>query len=67
VHPDHQNKGIGSGIIKSLLVEAAQQRIPVSLKVLKVNRSAQRLYERFGFSVEEEAEDYYLMRARPND
>lgn len=66
VHPDYQNQGIGSGIIKSLLVEAERRGVPVSLKVLKVNEAAQRLYERFGFRIEEEAEDYYLMRARPN-
>ncbi len=67
VHPDYQNQGIGSRIIKSLLVDAEQQGVPVSLKVLKVNQAAQRLYERFGFSIEEEAEDYYLMRALPNN
>lgn len=66
VHPDHQNQGIGSGIIKSLLVEAERHGLPVSLKVLKVNKAARRFYERFGFSVEEEADDYYLMRARPH-
>jgi ribosomal protein S18 acetylase RimI-like enzyme len=66
VHPDYQNQGIGSRVIKSLLVEAEQQGVPVSLKVLKVNEAARRLYERFGFSIEEEAEDYYLMR-RPSD
>ncbi len=66
VHPAYQNQGIGSRIIKSLLVDAARQGVPVSLKVLKVNQAAQRLYKRFGFSIEEEAEDYYLMRALPN-
>lgn len=66
VHPDHQNQGIGTTVIKSLLVEAGQRRVPVSLKVLKVNEAARRLYERFGFSIEEEAETYYLMRALPD-
>jgi ribosomal protein S18 acetylase RimI-like enzyme len=66
VHPGYQNQGIGSSIIKSLLVDAEQQGIPVTLKVLKVNEAARRLYERFGFSVEEEAEDYYLMRSLPD-
>ena len=65
VHPDYQNQGFGSRIIKSLLAEAEQQGVGVSLKVLKVNEAARRLYERFGFSIEEEAEDYYLMRALP--
>jgi ribosomal protein S18 acetylase RimI-like enzyme len=67
VHPDCQNQGIGSKIIKSLLVEAEQQGVSVSLKALKVNRAALRFYERFGFSIEEEAEDYYLMRALPDN
>jgi ribosomal protein S18 acetylase RimI-like enzyme len=62
VHPDYQNQGIGTRIIKSLLIEAEQRGVPVSLKVLKVNEAALRLYERFGFNIEEEAEDYYLMR-----
>jgi ribosomal protein S18 acetylase RimI-like enzyme len=63
VHPDYQNRGIGSGIIESLLAEAEEQGVAVSLKVLKVNRAARRLYEKFGFRIEEEAKDYYLMRA----
>jgi ribosomal protein S18 acetylase RimI-like enzyme len=67
VHPDYQNRGIGSSILKSLLAEAARQGVSVSLKVLKVDYAARRLYERFGFSIEEEAEDYYLMRALPDN
>jgi len=66
VHPDYQNQGIGTRIIKSLLIDAGQRGVPVSLKVLKVNQSARRLYERLGFSIEDEAKDYYLMRALPN-
>lgn len=66
VSPDYQNQGIGSSIIEALLVEAGQREVPVSLKVLKVNEAARRFYERLGFSIEEEAEDYYLMRAHPN-
>jgi ribosomal protein S18 acetylase RimI-like enzyme len=67
VHPDYQNQGIGSGIIESLLEDARERGVSVSLKVLKVNRRARRLYERFGFSIQEEAEDYYLMRALPDN
>jgi ribosomal protein S18 acetylase RimI-like enzyme len=67
VHPDYQNLGIGSKILKSLLLEAEQQGVSVSLKALKVNQAALRFYERFGFSIEEEAETYYLMRAQPNN
>ena len=67
LHPDYQNRGIGSRIIESLLADTAKRGVRVSLKVLKVNHAARRLYEKFGFSVEEEAEDYFLMRALPND
>jgi ribosomal protein S18 acetylase RimI-like enzyme len=67
VHPDYQNQGFGSRIIKSLLEDAGRQGVPVRLKVLKVNQAARRLYEKFGFSIEEEAEDYYLMRALPDN
>lgn len=63
VLPDYQNQGIGASILKSLLVDAAQRGVPVRLKVLKVNEAARRFYERFGFSIEEEAESYYLMRS----
>lgn len=65
VHPDHQNQGIGSRIIESVLDDARQQGVPISLKVLKVNQPATRLYHRLGFSIQEEADDYYLMRALP--
>ncbi len=67
VHPDYQRQGIGSRVIKTLLIDAEQKGICVSLKVLKVNQAARRLYEKFGFSIEEEAEDYYLMRSLPNN
>jgi ribosomal protein S18 acetylase RimI-like enzyme len=65
VHPDYQNQGVGSSVIKSLLVDAKQEGVVVNLKVLKVNHAAQRLYKKFGFSIEKEAEDYYLMQALP--
>ena len=64
IHPDFQNQGIGSQIIKTLLADAKQQGVEVSLKVLTVNQGAFRLYKKLGFSIEEETEDYYLMRAR---
>ncbi len=67
VHPDYQNQGIGSKILKSLLLEGERQGVSVSLKALKVNQAALRFYERLGFSIEEEAEDYYLMRALPDN
>jgi ribosomal protein S18 acetylase RimI-like enzyme len=45
---DHQNRGIGTRLIKDLLREAAAAGEPVRLHVL-ANGGAMRLYERLGF------------------
>lgn len=52
---DFQNKGIGSSILKSLIIEAKQKSLPVRLKVLKGN-PARNLYERHGFRLIEDQE-----------
>jgi ribosomal protein S18 acetylase RimI-like enzyme len=46
-----QNRGIGSHVVKQLLVTAASTGKPVRLRVLKVNESAQRFYRRHSFVV----------------
>lgn len=56
--PDHQNKGIGTWIIKDLL---AKSEGCVTLWVLKVN-PARKLYERLGFTIEEETETHFFMK-----
>lgn len=60
--PEYQGRGIGTQLLKSLLTEAFQEGLSVSLGVLKVN-PARRLYERLGFAVVEETETHYLMKA----
>jgi ribosomal protein S18 acetylase RimI-like enzyme len=62
--PEYQRRGIGTLLIKSVLDRAFQKGLPVRLRVLKVN-PARRLYERLGFSVVEEANTHYLMKATP--
>jgi ribosomal protein S18 acetylase RimI-like enzyme len=59
--PSFQGLGIGSALVSSLQREAAERRVPLRLKVLKVN-PAKRLYERMGFSVEEETEHFFCMQ-----
>lgn len=63
IAPDHQNRGIGTELIRDLLNEADGRGVPVELQVLKVN-PARRLYERLGFAVIGETETHYLMRRR---
>jgi D-alanyl-D-alanine carboxypeptidase len=48
--PRHQNQGIGSHILRSLIREAADAGKPLRLRVLAVN-PARSLYEREGFRV----------------
>jgi zinc D-Ala-D-Ala carboxypeptidase len=50
VLPEHQNKGIGSRIVRALIAEAADSRKPLRLRVLAVN-PARQLYGRLGFRV----------------
>lgn len=62
--PEYQRRGIGTGLIKSVLQEAFKEGLPVTLRVLKVN-PARRLYERLGFAVIEENDEFFIMRATP--
>ncbi|MGW2507437.1 GNAT family N-acetyltransferase [Streptomyces sp. NPDC001588] len=48
LHPDHQGRGIGGRLIRSLLHQARQQGWELTLDVLVVNERAQALYRRLG-------------------
>ena len=48
--PSHQNRGIGTSLIRELAREAKESAKPLRLLVLSVN-PARRLYEREGFRV----------------
>jgi ribosomal protein S18 acetylase RimI-like enzyme len=62
--PDAQKQGLGTAIIRTLLWQARQLGVSVSLQVLKVN-PARKLYERLGFTVIGETATHYLMRTAP--
>jgi len=64
--PQAQKQGIGTRIIGEILKSASAHRLPVRLRVLKVN-PARRLYERLGFVVTEETTTHYSMEARPSE
>ena len=59
--PSFQGLGIGSTLVSTLQRESAERRVPLRLKVLKVN-PAKSFYERLGFSVEEETEHFFCMQ-----
>jgi len=62
--PAHRRAGIGSHLIRELLVEARSARKPVRLSVWHSN-PARRLYERLGFSPVNDAGVYCEMRWIP--
>lgn len=64
VAPGHQGRGIGEQVIRTLLDEARQANLPVSLRVLHGN-PARRLYERLGFRPAAEEEIETLLTWRP--
>jgi ribosomal protein S18 acetylase RimI-like enzyme len=64
IAPEHQNRGIGSQLIKDLARESDQSHLPIRLQVLKVN-PARRLYERWGFVYTGETPTHYVMRREP--
>jgi ribosomal protein S18 acetylase RimI-like enzyme len=62
--PEHQNRGIGTGVIRKLLGDAADAGKAVRLHVLKSN-PALRLYERLGFYRVEDQSMYFEMMCEP--
>ena len=62
--PEHRNRGIGTGLIRKLLGDAASAGKAVRLHVLKSN-PALRLYERLGFYRVEGQSMYFEMKCEP--
>ena len=64
IHPDWQNRGIGSAVMQALLDQGAVDGKAVPLNVFEIN-PRRRLYERLGFATSGEHEDRILMKVRP--
>jgi len=60
IRPGHQNRGIGSRLIRQLLDQARAEGLPLRLRVLRVN-PAFALYQRLGFKVVQEAPERFFM------
>lgn len=61
---DWRGQGIGTAVFQQLLDEAKEKGVPVTLSVAMGN-PAIRLYERLGFTLEEEQPPYQTMKWRP--
>jgi GNAT superfamily N-acetyltransferase len=58
--PAHQNRGIGTRLVREVVAQARAAGLPVRLRVFRVN-PARRLYERLGFVATGETETHVLM------
>ncbi len=65
IHPDFQNRGLGTAVIENVLETCRLLRLPVRLQVLIVNARARQLYERIGFATYDHTPTHTLMRWRP--
>ena len=59
--PEHQGRGIGAMLVGSVVRDAAQDGLPVTLQVLKSNQAARRFYERLGFVAAGETNSHVKM------
>jgi len=64
ISPEHQGRGIGERVLRTVLRAAQKEALPVALKVLKGN-PAKRLYERLGFETIGEDDRQFHMRRAP--
>jgi ribosomal protein S18 acetylase RimI-like enzyme len=65
IHPDFQNRGLGSAVVRTVIETGRQLRLPIRLQVLRVNTRARLLYERLGFSVSNDTGTHTIMRKLP--
>lgn len=62
--PEYRGQGVGTLLVTGFVERARATQKPVVLHV-EMNNPARRLYERFGFVIEEEVGVYYRMRRLP--
>lgn len=59
--PAHQNRGIGTQLVREVLSKARSAGLPVRLRVFRVNHPARRFYERLAFVATGETDTHVLM------
>ena len=59
--PDCQGRGIGGACLKLIVKDADVLKLPIRLRVLKVNPRALAFYQRLGFKQTGESDDHILM------
>lgn len=62
IHPEFQRRGIGTAVVQSLAEDARAVGKPLTLRVLRANERARRLYERLGFEPVQDTETHAYLR-----
>lgn len=65
--PEYQNRGIGTCLIKKIMINAQSKGKSITLQVFKINKRARKLYEGLGFSICGETRTHYQMKYPPNN
>ena len=65
IMPSHQNLGIGTRVLKDIILRSTRAKKDLRLSVGLKNQKARRLYERLGFVVEVVSETHYHMLRFP--
>ncbi|MFZ0544979.1 MAG: N-acetyltransferase [Candidatus Promineifilaceae bacterium] len=63
--PEYQNHGVGTALLREVMVDGQTLGRPVTLQVLKANEPARRLYERLGFVMTARKLTHYTMKWEP--
>ena len=62
IHPKYQSKGIGGIVLERLKEQAKLMDSSLSLGVFKMNKRAQRFYEKHGFKKSGETDHHFLYK-----
>jgi ribosomal protein S18 acetylase RimI-like enzyme len=63
--PEFQSKGIGSAVVKDLIEESEELKIPITLEVHGVNTSANIFYSKLGFKFVEQKKNQSVLKYSP--
>lgn len=61
IHPEHQQKGIGTKLLKAIIMSGKEQSKSIGLQVFKINDKAKAFYVRHGFTVSGETTSSYTL------
>ena len=67
IDPSHQNRGVGTSVVKGVISNASARGRDVRLRVGLMNQKAIKLYERLGFSSVGQSETHCHMRYNAED